>query len=360
MADIDVELVGADGSIAVAPNVAARSNPIGLLLLRDFSFLALAMVTEVFQVANEIVCAGVGKSRRYDLRLLSLDGGDVACASSAKACTDRLDPRAIGELHAAFIMGKEGERDAARDRRLIKLLRLLYPNTAPMDPLGAPAAVGVAGARRIRASGFGHRIGGRRQVKPGPSGVNDDPYHAMCAALIQVKRDWGIDVAIGVAERLSPGFGSELAPLLSQVGGKTVGDKVRASARWLLAHCEQPVTIADAAEVAAMSERNFLRCFKREMSVTPSEFLLQTRLDLTCHLLAKTNLPVDNIARCTGMRNGDRLAKMFRKRFAASPTEYRIRTQPRTEDAGKPNGPPSIGIGQGSPQGSRMQVECEE
>jgi AraC family transcriptional regulator, glycine betaine-responsive activator len=68
------------------------------------------------------------------------------------------------------------------------------------------------------------------------------------------------------------------------------------------------------------------------MCITPSEFLLQARLDVTRRLLATTNLHVDNIARCTGMRSGDRLAKMFRKRFAESPTEYRIRTQLRLTD----------------------------
>ncbi|PMS37045.1 transcriptional regulator GlxA family with amidase domain [Trinickia symbiotica] len=360
MAYIDVENIRADGSKPLTPDPATHSRRIGLLLLKDFSFLALAMVTEVFQMANEVACTEMGKSRSYDLRLLSLDGGDIACASSAKACTDRLDPREVGELHAAFIMGKEGEGNAARDRRLIKLVRLLYPNTAPMDPFGARIELGAASARRPRTSGWGQRISMERHVKQGHSSVNDDPYRAMCAALVQVKRDWGLDVAVAVAERLSPGFGSELAPLLSQVSGKTVGDKVRASARWLLAHCEHPVTIADAAEIAAMSERNFLRCFKREMSVTPSEFLLQTRLDLTCHLLAKTNLPVDNIARCTGMRNGDRLAKMFRKRFAASPTEYRLRTQPRDDDATSPTRPRPPGYEQRTLQGTPAAMECEE
>ncbi len=357
---IDVDTAGADGSFALVPDLAKQSTRIGLLLLKDFSFLSVAMVSEVFQAANQIVFAQTGKSLRYDIRLLSLDGGDVACASSAKACTDRLDPLTVGGMHAIFIMGKETESDTARDRRLIKLLRLLYPNTAPTDESRAGSAFGTAGIPRPRVSALGHRISEGKHVKQGLSSVNDDPYEAMCAALMQVKRDWGLDIATRLAERLSPGFGSELAPLLRQVNGKTVGDKVRASARWLLAHCEQSVTISDAAEFAAMSERNFLRCFKREMGITPSEFLLQTRMDLTCHLLAKTNLPVDNIARCTGMRNGDRLAKMFRKRFAVSPTEYRVHTQLRNEDAGSPTCSPPIGYAQSSLENARAELECEE
>jgi transcriptional regulator GlxA family with amidase domain len=61
------------------------------------------------------------------------------------------------------------------------------------------------------------------------------------------------------------------------------------------------------------------------MGTTPSEFLLQARLELTRRLLIETKLPVDVIARHSGMRNGDNLAKMFRKRLTVSPTEYRLR-----------------------------------
>jgi len=76
-----------------------------------------------------------------------------------------------------------------------------------------------------------------------------------------------------------------------------------------------------------MSERNFLRRFKLEMGSTPSEYLLQARLEMTCRLLAGTELLVDKIARRSGMGNGDHLAKIFRKRWSISPTEYRLRNR---------------------------------
>jgi transcriptional regulator GlxA family with amidase domain len=49
-------------------------------------------------------------------------------------------------------------------------------------------------------------------------------------------------------------------------------------------------------------------------------------------LLTDSELPVDKIARRSGMGNGDRLAKIFRKRLLISPTEYR--TQSRREANG--------------------------
>jgi transcriptional regulator GlxA family with amidase domain len=86
----------------------------------------------------------------------------------------------------------------------------------------------------------------------------------------------------------------------------------------------RPISIADAARVAAMSERNFLRRFKAQIGLTPSEYLLRARLDASCMLLAATDLPVDKIARRCGAGSGDGLAKIFRKRLSISPTEYRL------------------------------------
>ena len=142
-----------------------------------------------------------------------------------------------------------------------------------------------------------------------------------------IKRDLGGATARTVAERLLADSCSNLAPLLGEDGGLSPGDKVRAAARWLQENCQQSISIADAAQFAAMSERNFLRRFKMEMGITPSSFLLHERLAVTCSLLTESELPVDKIARRTGMGNGDRLAKVFRKRMRISPTEFRIQSR---------------------------------
>ena len=76
-----------------------------------------------------------------------------------------------------------------------------------------------------------------------------------------------------------------------------------------------------------MSERNFLRRFKMETGITPSDYLLQARLAVACTLLTDSELPVDKIARRSGMGNGDRLAKIFRRRLLISPTEYRMQSR---------------------------------
>ena len=305
-----------------------RCKQIGLLLFKGFSFMTAGMVAEVFDVANELGGTGGEKSNLYSVRLLSIDGGDVVCSSSARVSTDRLEARHLGDLHNVIIVGDAGAALAARDNPFVRWLRVIYQRTDRIAPIVSQAALASIDAHRQRK--FGGADSWNAVLEPrGTSGyvpsASDDQHRLLCLALFQVKRDLGLDVAMKIAERLMPGTSRVLLPKLSRTSHRSTSEQVRESARWLLANCEQDITIVDAASVAAMSQRNYLRHFKREMGTTPSEFLLQARLELTRRLLVETKLPVDVIARHSGMRNGDNLAKMFRKRLTVSPTEYRLR-----------------------------------
>ncbi|KMZ13754.1 Transcriptional regulator containing an amidase domain and an AraC-type DNA-binding HTH domain [Candidatus Burkholderia humilis] len=151
----------------------------------------------------------------------------------------------------------------------------------------------------------------------------DDPKEPIAAALSIIKCDHGAAVARKVSERTVPGAWQKLATVLDDTDGG-VRQKIDAAARWIRENYVKPISITNAARVAAMSERNFLRRFKAQIGLTPSEYLLRARLDASCMLLAGTDLPVDKIARRCGAGSGDGLAKIFRKRLSISPTEYRM------------------------------------
>jgi transcriptional regulator GlxA family with amidase domain len=300
---------------------------IAILLFDGFSLLGAGIVAEVFHMANELSSLKTRAECTYDVRFLSVEGGNVACASSVRVWTDGLDARHYGGFDALFVAGGRGAEEAAKDERIVEWVRRMNSKTTVVKAISEGRkvleAAGIGGAGDAQAR-YGNAM---IQLRDDASADGGDRYESMKGALMLVKRDLGLDVSRSVAERLMPGSAAKLVSILGDSGAASAGDKIRAAARWLQDNCERPISVVDAAQVAAMSERNFLRRFKIEMGITPSDYLLQARLAVTCALLTDSELPVDKIARRSGMGNGDRLAKIFRKRLLISPTEYRMQSR---------------------------------
>ncbi|KDB09690.1 Helix-turn-helix, AraC domain-containing protein [Burkholderia sp. lig30] len=317
--------------------VRRRIRDIGVVLFDGFSLLTTGVIPEVFQVANEIHASRSNGQPLYEVRFYSAEGGSMVWSSSISVRTYPCDAERAMGFDALFIAGGEGAMRAARDRRVIDWLRRVLPLTAVVKAIGE-------GRVLLEAAGWrwGKLLPGRQD--PGTlhrwavghtANHHGDRYEPEGTALQLVQRDLGIYAARKIAGRLSLDDAAVLAPAATEERGMTSAEKVNASAQWLEQNCEKAISVSDAARVAAMSERNFLRFFKQEIGVTPSEFLLQVRLERTLQLLTETDLAIDTIAKRCGWLNGDRLAKIFRKRMAGTPSEYRARARRERPDSNK-------------------------
>ncbi|SDP79440.1 Transcriptional regulator GlxA family, contains an amidase domain and an AraC-type DNA-binding HTH domain [Ralstonia sp. 25mfcol4.1] len=315
------------GPIPIARHT--HTQRIGLLLFDGCSLLTAGIIAEAFRVANELELQRSGRPF-YQLSLLSYRGGNIACSSSVRIWTQGLDAAGQRGFGAVFIACSEREPASERDARVTSAIMEVSASALERSTWGrelqsprvsrAEAASGQEGGAGAAASVFWCRGGADHAPEIMPSAID--------MALAQIEADLGPEVADEVARQLDPRretmpeiepYDTDDTPDLSTA----TANKILASARWIAEHYMEPISVADAARFAAMSERNYLRRFKFTMGMTPSEYLLQTRLDMICQLLVKTTLPVDKVARRCGMGNGDRLGKIFRKRFALSPTEYR-------------------------------------
>ncbi|EEA00893.1 transcriptional regulator, AraC family [Burkholderia sp. H160] len=297
---------------------------IGILVYDGFSLLGAATLAEALRFANELQSRGTGKTVTYSVRLVSARGGAIACSSSSVcAWTERLGGNRFLGFDALYVAGGSGVTRAAADEGLTALVRIACSQSAVVSALGSGDVLlaGAGVARRDLASvGRGAWNAGTSKVSPLSEGGE-----AMIHSLALIKRDLGYDMATAVANRLTSSNDQHLPIMLSTIGTGTRAEKAQESARWLERNCGRQISVGDAARTIAMSERNFLRLFKREMGTTPSQYLLQARLNLGCELLARSDLPIDKIARRTGLTNGERFSKVFKKQFAMSPTEYRNR-----------------------------------
>lgn len=305
---------------------ACEVKKLGVVLFSGFALPEAAAILEIFQSANALAEAEFFSQGRlrYEITFLSATGGRIDSSSSVFVWTERAQTRQDSDgFHALFVSGGAGARHAVGDECLLDWLRHECPRSKLVVPIGdGRLLLEAAGVERTGSSPiFG--IHEPKSRYPGadlelPSG---SPLRSVLAI---VREDFGADFAHQAVERIV--LRQQQASFTAMVHENAPGhvsEKILASARWLEANGNQPITVDDAAQAASMSERNFLRRFKLEMGVTPSDYLLYVRLDMCCRLLVETDLPVDKIARRCGLGGGNWLAKLFRKHLAATPTEYR-------------------------------------
>ncbi|SFU24832.1 GlxA family transcriptional regulator [Paraburkholderia aspalathi] len=307
--------------------VATQANDItrvDIALFDGFALPKVAAIIEIFQRANALVAAQRSGRTRYDVSLLSASGGRIASSSSVFVWTDSVDShRGTNDTHLLFVAGGAGVQHACRDERLGNWLRRRHPFSEIVHPI-------AEGRLLLEAAGLPSRYcallyGGNEahdlyQTRP----LTDAPA-AVHTVLRVVEEDLGSELARLVAQSVAPEHRTPFDASMIHNATSQVSEKIIASARWLDANVDRPISIEDAAQVVAMSERNFLRRFKSEIGMTPSDYLLRARLNMSCRMLLESRLPVDKIARRCGIGSGGQLAKLFRKYLATTPTDYRTR-----------------------------------
>jgi transcriptional regulator GlxA family with amidase domain len=150
------------------------------------------------------------------------------------------------------------------------------------------------------------------------------------ACLYLVRKEQGSQVANAIARRMvvpphRDGGQAQYVerPLVSQSA-----DTLSAVIGWMMRHLDQPVTIAELAARAAMSERTFARRFVQETGTTPQHWLIGQRVLLAQELLERTDETVDVVAERAGFGNATALRHHFRSWRSTTPQAYRRMYRP--------------------------------
>lgn len=287
---------------------------------------------EAFQCANEIAVSGEQGQAYFNVCLLSTIGGRIASSSSVFVWTESIEARRHPDrFHALFVAAGADVNHALSDEELLAWLRRMFPVTEHVFPVGQ-------GSLLLEAAGYRHypsrqSAGAKASYRRPEDRIVQETAHGsvpspLFSALAVIHDELGPHATRQITDVVSPPAATQFTGIVRRNTMRNVSDNIQASARWLEENGHRPVGIDEAAKIAAMSERNFLRRFKAEIGVTPSDYLLYVRLDMSCRLLAETTLPVDKIARRCGIGSGGRLAKLFRKHVGKTPTDYRANHQP--------------------------------
>jgi transcriptional regulator GlxA family with amidase domain len=108
------------------------------------------------------------------------------------------------------------------------------------------------------------------------------------------------------------------------------GEELAPVRAWMLEHLTRHQTLDELAHRAHMSRRTFIRRFHQEAGTSPMAWLTSARIDWARELLETTTVPVEQIARLSGLGSPAAFRATFRRYVGASPQHYRavFRHQP--------------------------------
>ncbi len=148
----------------------------------------------------------------------------------------------------------------------------------------------------------------------------------MDLALGIVEEEWGLQVAIAVAQELvmfsmRHGNDSQMSPYLEALRMET--DRIQKLILWMLDHPGENLSVDNLAKRTAMSARNFTRRFAGEVGMPPGKFVADLRFKAALRKIENTDVPLDKIASDCGYADINALRRIFTRKKKMSLNAYR-------------------------------------
>ena len=106
-------------------------------------------------------------------------------------------------------------------------------------------------------------------------------------------------------------------------GTDSEAEYVQEAIRLLTSCYQNKIKVADVAKQIGISRSYLTSIFKKEMKVSPQEFLMNFRMEKAGSLLTETKSPINVIAMEVGYSDSLSFSKAFRSRYGMSPSEFR-------------------------------------
>ncbi|WP_227287952.1 helix-turn-helix domain-containing protein [Boseongicola sp. H5] len=114
----------------------------------------------------------------------------------------------------------------------------------------------------------------------------------------------------------------------SLTSGRSHDDQLIADAQvWAAQNYDAPSPVTAMADRAQMTERGFLRRFKKATGQAPTEYIQTLRIEEAKQLLETTAMPIEEIATEIGYSEPSSFRSAFRKRVGVSASAYRRKWQ---------------------------------
>jgi transcriptional regulator GlxA family with amidase domain len=97
---------------------------------------------------------------------------------------------------------------------------------------------------------------------------------------------------------------------------------------WIAENYSNPIPVSTMAARSGLTERGFLRRFRKATGLSPMEYVQALRIEEAKQLLETSDMPLDEIATEVGYVEPASFRRLFRKMVGISPSSYRRRRLP--------------------------------
>ncbi len=199
------------------------------------------------------------------------------------------------------------------------------------------AEAGLLNGRRATAHWkFGRELAARYpgvRVEHDPLWVKDGNIYTSAGlsagidlALAWVEEDCGAALAHEAARELvlflrRPGGQPQVSVSLASQASEMAS--IRELQIWIAEHLETRLSVEELAARMSMSVRNFERVFTREVGTTPSQYVLQMRVEAARSRIERTNGGLKHVAAAVGFGSVDVMRRAFVRLLGLTPGRYR-------------------------------------
>ena len=113
-------------------------------------------------------------------------------------------------------------------------------------------------------------------------------------------------------------------------------DCAKSVANYIMTHFEQPITVEELADFAAVSHSSLYRSFKRRFQMSPKRFLLEYRIERACMLLTDSSYSIQEISNSVGFEDPFYFSRAFKAIKGVSPRQFAAQGGARPKEGEDP------------------------
>ena len=104
---------------------------------------------------------------------------------------------------------------------------------------------------------------------------------------------------------------------------KLIDPRIEKTLNYIAGNISKKIVLEDVANLVHLSPSRYSHLFKSACGTDFSSYLLNLRLSIAQEMLRQTNMPISEIALCTGFSSQQHFSTLFRKFINVSPKKYR-------------------------------------